>query len=459
MHPGAAAQRQKEEEEARLAEAQTQEVVTRQSQATSREGGRDKAVRALAEAALEQQQKAASQKAAAQQRSDLESRTAVARPAAPDNAARLQQAREEQQQLMTQAALLQRIEAPTTGNDPGSPSPSASTAGAAAAAQAQVTRAEAVRQAREKQQRLANEVAILHAERVAQMRAASRQMLAQPAAQPAPDRQQEVRTARRGDSSSSSGSSGQQAASGPGAQEPSRRSPREGEPSSAAAAAMGAPPSPSPQPPSGPTISGGAFAPEGSYEAERLRRLEGDRALRQQQDLEFLESLARDQQRSAAAAAQQAADSAEGGSTSNGGGRTDGGGADQPPASDAISEQEAARRERLVVQREALRAGLAPEPGEDQPDGTVVSVRVRLTDGSFVTRRFGSAQVARDVKEWVQSSERMSLWEMERWQLVTVAPRRVIDSATEEVSDIAAGFSRIVLFVEETSPAGGCGAE
>lgn len=413
---------------------------------------------------------AAAQRAAAEQaRAHAAARTTLADShevtAAQAAAAAAQPVRSQQQPNASPSPAPQPTSGAPGGSHPaGRPAVSASAsqqpAGNSQAGGAQLTRAEALRQAREKQQALAAEVARLHAERVREMQAASRAMQAAAVAPPA-------------------GGSGVNAAAAAASAAAARAQDATGAaPQPAVPTPPSRPAAASPAAPAAPLGSGPFAAPPGSYEAERQRRVEADRLLRQQQDEEYEASLQRDRENSGTSRGSAAADSSRGDSmaVSGGAGALAVGPVGEPPSAltneaggdvDAAATAEAVqllRRRREALQAEfALEAEPSVSEGHAQPPsdapcaggtsnggvGGSCEVRVRLPDGSFATRRFTGGTAIGRVKAWVFSLERMPLWREEGFELATVVPRRQL-AVGEALADVAAGCGRLLLFVEQT---------
>jgi hypothetical protein len=77
-----------------------------------------------------------------------------------------------------------------------------------------------------------------------------------------------------------------------------------------------------------------------------------------------------------------------------------------------------------------------------------VLVRVRLSDGAFVSRRFAPDASAGEAKAWVASLERFPLWDLAEWELATVgAPRRVL-AGDASLGVVSAGTGALLLYVQ-----------
>jgi hypothetical protein len=123
-----------------------------------------------------------------------------------------------------------------------------------------------------------------------------------------------------------------------------------------------------------------------------------DREVRQQQDLEYQQSLERDRAKAAASAAQRQA------------------------AAAALQQQD--EQQRLVDLRETLQEWLGPEPPADSDSNPVLTLRVRLPGGSQGSRRFSPTESFEEVFAWVYSLSEMPLWAPGTWTLVSAFPRR-----------------------------------
>lgn len=90
------------------------------------------------------------------------------------------------------------------------------------------------------------------------------------------------------------------------------------------------------------------------------------------------------------------------------------------------------------------------EPSEDE--GSAVSIRARLPDGSSHVRRFGAASPVADVHQWVRGLEGMPPWDPSSWRLVSSFPRAVLDPGVT-VGDCALGGRQVMVFVERAGAA------
>ncbi len=115
----------------------------------------------------------------------------------------------------------------------------------------------------------------------------------------------------------------------------------------------------------------------------------------------------------------------------------------------------------LAAAKEQLRASLPPEPPAAQPGDDpsaagaepVVSVRVRMPDGSVTTRRWLAAATVAQLYGWVQGLEACPLWEPEEWRLAVSYPRALLgreedQGAGRSVGEVAGGDGTLVLMVE-----------
>ncbi|MEW5318350.1 MAG: hypothetical protein WDW38_009576 [Sanguina aurantia] len=93
---------------------------------------------------------------------------------------------------------------------------------------------------------------------------------------------------------------------------------------------------------------------------------------------------------------------------------------------------------------------LPAEPSEDE--GSAVSIRARLPDGSSHVRRFGAASPVADVHQWVRGLEGMPPWDPSSWRLVSSFPRAVLDPGVT-VGDCALGGRQVMVFVERAGAA------
>jgi hypothetical protein len=125
-----------------------------------------------------------------------------------------------------------------------------------------------------------------------------------------------------------------------------------------------------------------------------------DRSIRQQQDMEYQQSLERDRAKAAAKAAQRKAD--------------------------AAASQLQARQQRLAALRQHLQHKLTPEPPltNNDSDTAPLTLRVRLPGGGTASRRFGAGHAFDEVFAWVFSLPEMQLWAPGTWALVSGFPRR-----------------------------------
>jgi hypothetical protein len=146
-----------------------------------------------------------------------------------------------------------------------------------------------------------------------------------------------------------------------------------------------------------PNATGNAVANEGSYADSATAAVALDREVRQQQDLEYQQSLERDRAKAAASAAQRKA------------------------AAAALQQQ--SEQQRLVDLRETLQR-LGPEAPADSDSSPALTLRVRLPGGGQASRRFSPTESLDEVFGWVYSLSEMPLWAPGTWTLVSAFPRR-----------------------------------
>lgn len=141
-----------------------------------------------------------------------------------------------------------------------------------------------------------------------------------------------------------------------------------------------------------PGSGGGQPRPVFASEPDGLQ----DRQIRQQQDLEYQQSLERDRAKAAAKEAQRKA------------------------AAAALQQQD--EQQRLAVLRQTLLKDLGAEPSEDSE--STLTLRVRLPGGGQAIRRFSTSLGFDNVFAWVYSLEEMPLWAPGTWALISAFPRR-----------------------------------